>query len=196
MPDDASDTTYFNQRNVMQGLTVSEVDLWPLRDSRTQLTATRNTLCRASLSQRWPVTVSQFLDLIWTMLVPWNLCGKHGQKCHTCAAEILLCVKIFSQKRSSRGICQEHLVVKRIYIQNIENQKLPIYIQYTYSNIINACRCPPNFHVVFWLTSVQLFISELVFWSNQNVPLCHYSPHKRLRHYFCAKIRCVSGKTQ
>jgi len=27
MPDDASDTTYFNQRNVMQGLTVSEVDL-------------------------------------------------------------------------------------------------------------------------------------------------------------------------
>jgi len=26
-PDDASDTTYFNQRNYMQGLTVSEVDL-------------------------------------------------------------------------------------------------------------------------------------------------------------------------
>ena len=167
-PDDASDTTYFNQRNYMQGLTVSEVDLW---------------FSASSYSREH------------NRLVAWNLfCQKTESFSFTAT---LLWWRKYLVKRDARKICQENLVVKIIYLFNIERKKLYIY---TFAKLQSSRLSSYLFPVAFEFD--WPFCRHVIVQTNLrlgNIPLCHGSMIIRivspisLIDMICAKIQCVNS---
>ena len=127
-------------------------------------------------------------------MVAWNLfCQK--TESFSFAGNMLLWRK-YLVRRDTREICQENLVVKIIYLFNIERKKLYIY---TFAKLQLSCMSSYLFPCCSWLTSL---------------PSCDCAPKSKVRkHTFvpweyghldrispispidiiCAKIQCVKS---
>ena len=104
--------------------TGAEVDLWPLIIGHLSV---GHKLLQPEKPHAGSLTYYQFLNLIeqiWFL----EISVANLVRSATLVQQRYICVKIFSQKRSSREICQEHLVVKRIlYIKILKGKNVYIY---------------------------------------------------------------------